>query len=136
MRTASDAQWIGSLAEATGMSVDTLRYYEREGLLTGVSRTRGGFRCYSDETLRRLAFIKQARELGLTLREIRQLVAPEHAHCARMRAAIVERLADVDHRLRTLKSFRRTLQSALQGCDDALHQSKNPACPVAGHLGT
>lgn len=118
------------------MSVDTLRYYEREGLLTGVGRTPGGFRCYSQEAVRRLTFIKQARELGLTLREIRQLVAPPHAQCTRMRAALVERLADVDDRLRTLKSFRRTLRSALQDCDEALHRSKNAACPVAGHLGT
>jgi DNA-binding transcriptional MerR regulator len=134
MQTSPDSRWIGNLSEAAGVTVDTLRYYEREGLLTGVTRTRGGFRCYSADALRRLAFIKQARELGLSLREIRQLVAPENAKCASVREAIVERLTDVDRRLRELKSFRRTLQSALEGCDEALHRSKNAACPVAGQL--
>jgi DNA-binding transcriptional MerR regulator len=136
MQTPSVAQKIGSLAEAAGMTVDTLRYYEREGLLTGVTRTAGGFRCYSEDALRRLQFIKQARDLGLSLREIRQLVAPENARCATVRAAIVERLADVDRRLRELESFRGTLQSALDGCDEALHRSRRAVCPVAGHLGT
>jgi DNA-binding transcriptional MerR regulator len=136
MRTSPAAQLIGDLADAAGLTVDTLRYYEREGLLTGVNRTAGGFRCYSDDALRRLAFIKQARELGMSLRDIRQLVAPENAQCSSVRAAIVERLADVERRLHELEAFRSTLQSALQGCDKALNRSKKAACPVAGQLGT
>jgi DNA-binding transcriptional MerR regulator len=127
---------IGDLAEVAGVTVDTLRYYEREGLLPRAGRTAGGFRLYSEETEQRLQFIKQARELGLSLREIRQLVDPKNGRCSAMRKVIVDRLAYVDRRLHDLTSFRRTLETALERCDETLGRSKNAACPVVRKLGT
>ena len=135
MRYSTDVRRIGDLAEITGVTVDTLRYYEREGLLPRVGRTAGGFRLYSQETAQRLRFIKQARELGLTLREIRQLVEPKSDRCSAMRKVIVERLADVDRRLHDLASFRRTLETALERCEQTLNRSKKAACPVVRQLG-
>jgi MerR family transcriptional regulator, copper efflux regulator len=127
---------IGDLAEATGVTVDTLRYYEREGLLPRVERTAGGFRCYSQETAHRLRFIKQARELGLTLSEIRQLVEPTNDRCSAVRQVLADRLSDVDRRLRDLASFRKTLKTALAQCEASLERSKNPSCPAVRQLGT
>lgn len=136
MRQSKSMRRIGELATLAGVTVDTLRYYEREGLLPRVDRTAGGFRCYSQDTARRLRFIKHARELGLTLREIRQLVDPENARCAAMRQMLADRLADVDRRMRDLAAFRRTLKAALERCDEALDRSKNAPCPVVRRLGT
>jgi DNA-binding transcriptional MerR regulator len=127
---------IGDLADAAGVTVDTLRYYEREGLLPHIDRTAGGFRCYSENTARRLEFIKQARELGLSLREIRQLVDPENARCSTVRGVLVDRLADVDRRMQDLAVFRKTLQTALERCEETLERSKNASCPVVRQLGT
>jgi DNA-binding transcriptional MerR regulator len=127
---------IGDLAEALGVTVDTLRYYEREGLLPPIDRTAGGFREYSEDTAHRLQFIKQARALGLSLREIRQLVDPENCRCSAVRQLLAERLADVDRRMRDLASFRKTLKSALVRCEETLDRSKNAPCPVVGELGT
>jgi DNA-binding transcriptional MerR regulator len=136
MHRSTRVRRIGDLAEAAGVTVDTLRYYEREGLLPRVDRTAGGFRLYSQETARRLQFIKQARDLGLTLREIRQLVDPENGRCVAMREVLAERLADVDRRLRDLTAFRRTLRKALARCEETLDRSKDAPCPVVRQLGT
>ncbi len=136
MRRSTGVRRIGDLAEAAGVTVDTLRYYEREGLLPRVDRTAGGFRCYSQEAAQRLQFIKQARELGLSLREIRQLVEPDNCRCSAVRKVLVEKLADVDRRLHDLVSFRKTLETALERCEETLGRSKNAACPVVRRLGT
>src|SRR5262245_7566707 len=113
MRHRTKATRIGALAAAAGVTVDTLRYYEREGLLPRPSRTAGGCREYAPEIAGRLRFIGQAQRLGLSLCEIRQLVEPENGRCAAVREMIAARLADVDERVRELQSFRRTLRGAL-----------------------
>jgi MerR family mercuric resistance operon transcriptional regulator len=127
---------IGELAAAAGVSVDTLRYYERERLLPPPVRTAGGFRLYAPETVERLRFIRQAQQIGLSLREIRQLLDPDNCLCSAVRDVIAERLAEVDERLRELASFRDTLQTALQRCEQTLVQSKKAPCPVVRQLGT
>ena len=134
MREPASLRRIGSLAVTAGVTIDTLRYYEREGLLPRASRTAGGFRLYTQEMAQRLSFIKQARLLGLTLREIRQLLEPDNCRCSAMRRVIAERLADVDRRLDELAAFRGTLQTALERCDQIPSRSKNAACPGVRQL--
>ncbi len=129
MRPAGNVSHIGSVAEAAGVTVDTLRYYEREGLLPHPDRTAGGFRLYTEEMAERLRFIKQARQLGLSLREIRELVEPVDCGCSKMRGVIADRLADVEARLSELTSFRQTLQAALDRCDQASDRAKTGDCP-------
>jgi DNA-binding transcriptional MerR regulator len=136
MPRSKDGRRIGDLAVAAGVTVDTLRYYEREGLLPQVTRTAGGFRCYSEEAAHRLEFIKQAREVGLSLREIRQLVQPENGRCAAMRQVLAARLADVEQRLHHLTALRKTLKAALERCDETLDRSTAAPCPVVRRLGT
>lgn len=136
MRQQMSVSRIGALAAVAGVTVDTLRYYEREGLLPRASRTAGGFRLYTQESAQRLRFIKQARQLGLSLREIRQLVDPENGRCSAVRDLIAHRLTDVDRRLHELTAFRKTLQIALERCEQTLGRSKSAACPVAHTLGT
>jgi DNA-binding transcriptional MerR regulator len=126
---------IGAFAAAADVTVDTIRYYEREGLLPRASRTAGGFREFTPEIVNRLRFIRQAQQLGMSLREIRDLVEPDNGRCSAVRDVIAARLADVDRRLRELASFRKTLQTALQRCDQTLARSRHAGCPVAQKLG-
>src|SRR4051812_35273317 len=93
---------IGALAAVAGVTVETLRFHEHEGLLPRAVRTAGGFRLYTPESAQRLRFITQARQVGLSLREIRQLVEPDDTRCAAVRDVIAGRLTDVDRKLREL----------------------------------
>lgn len=129
---------IGEVAELTGLTVDALRYYERMGLLPRAPRTDGGFRRYDDRLLHRVRFIKQAQRLGLTLRDIQELVGSSNRSgrtaCRRVRDLLSQRIADLDARLAELHSFRRTLTEYLSACERALRQAGEPQCPTLDAL--
>jgi MerR family mercuric resistance operon transcriptional regulator len=131
---------IGSIATATGLTPDAVRYYERLGLVPKPARTEGGFRVYPPDTVARLRFIRQAQQLGLELKEIRDLLGPANGRrreqCQRVRGVLAKRLADIDTRMRELEAFRHTLQAALGECDRALRLKETIACPVVSHLGS
>ena len=131
---------IGELATQAGVSIDTLRYYERVGLLSRAPRTAGGFRLYQPDTLGRVRFVKQAQRLGLSLTEIKELVRPAHrsarTRCESVHAVIVKRLAQVDSQLRELEAFRQTLRLALEECASTLAKAQVTACPVVESLST
>jgi len=127
---------IGELASLAGVTSDTLRYYEREGLLTGPPRTSGGFRMYAEGAVERVAFIKRGQAVGLTLGEIRELITADDrgvARCQRVRDLVRGKLTQVDERLGELRSFRRSLLSAQRRCNRALRTragAESPECPV------
>lgn len=107
---------IGELAEAAGVSRDTLRYYERIGLLRPDARTPSGYRLYRPEAARRVAFVRQAQALGLRLGEIQRILAvmDEGARpCAHVRQALAEKLAEVEARIRALEDLRAELDRRL-----------------------
>lgn len=111
---------IGELAERTGVSVQTVRYYERRGLLPEPERTTSGYRTYDAGDLQRLQFILRAKTLGFTLSEIADLlelrVDPQStANEVRLRAR--EKIADVDARLRDLRQIRRVLGRLVESCE-------------------
>ena len=128
---------IGEVAEKVGVSVDTLRYYERLGVLPRAHRTTGGFRSYGDEVIKRMKFIQQAQALGLTLKDVRQLIVdqgrPGRDRCRKVRYLLAVRLDDVDQKLAELRDFRRTLRSHLDACAKAL-EAQSPTCPVMEEL--
>jgi DNA-binding transcriptional MerR regulator len=126
---------IGEIATHAGVSVETLRYYEKRRLLKVPPRSEGGFRRYSDEVVQQVRFIKQAQSLGLTLDDIQQLVAGQQrrshaASCRRVRDLMTRRIDDIDGRIRELRSFRRTLHAHLVACERALAAATEPACPT------
>ena len=126
---------IGEIAERTGVSVETLRYYEKRRLLSAPARTDGGFRVYSDAVVHQVRFIKQAQSLGLTLDDIQQLAAGQlrrnHApSCRKVRDLLTRRIEDIDARIKELREFRRTLHENLAACDQALSSAAEPACPT------
>lgn len=128
---------ISEVAEMAGITPDALRYYERLGVLPRAPRTAGGLRSYGDDVLPRVRFIQLAQAIGLTLKDVKELVADEgrdgHQRCRRVRELLKNRLADVDARMKKMQAFRRTLRTHLNDCEHALEQEK-PVCPVMAEL--
>lgn len=110
---------IGKLAQHAGVAIDTVRYYERQGLLPPPERRSSGYREYGPQDVARLRFIRRAKDLGFTLQEIQdllQLSASQHADRAEVRALARHRLADIEHRLRELEAMRTALARLVQHC--------------------
>lgn len=126
---------IGEIATHTGVSVETLRYYEKRQLLNAIPRTEGGYRQYSNDAVRQVRFIKEAQSLGLTLEDIHQLLTGQqrrnHAPtCRKVRDLLTRRMEDIDARIKELRDFRRTLHDHLVTCDRALTTASEPPCPT------
>ena len=128
----SDGLRIGEVAVAAGVSVDTVRYYERRRLLPSAPRTAGGYRVFTSETVERVFFIKQAQELGFSLEEIGILLANNgHSECRRVRDLLNVKLAELDERLARMAEFRVRLTHYLSECEDELRKHPDSAdCPV------
>ncbi len=112
---------IGEVAEATGVSVEALRFYERRGLLGRPARTASGYRAYDEGVLERLAFIKRAQSIGFSLDEIAEILemrAHGHAPCVHVRETARRKLAELDVRLRELRRHRNELARTLEEWDE------------------
>ncbi len=128
---------IGEVAAHAGVSVDTVRYYERRGLLPRASRTNGGFRLFSSETVERVHFIKQAQDMGLSLEEIEQLLATRGGagKCREVRNLLRAKLAELDERMKRMRNFRHTLSRHLASCECELNEhGETASCPVIVEL--
>lgn len=128
---------IGEVAKRAGVSIDTLRYYEKMKLLPKATRSSGGFRLFAPEHIERVRFIKQAQELGFSLDEIRGLLSTGGAEeCRRVRDLLTRKLSELDERLKAMRDFRRLLTRHLSACEVELQQHKDSACcpvlPVKG----
>ena len=132
---------IGKVAAATGLSVDTIRFYEKEGLLREPERSEGGFRLYSTRDIKQLHFIHKAQELGFSLAEIRELLLIQDERteaCTYVRHVIQSRLGTVRGKIDDLKRLERHLKQALRKCEDALGEGKagptHEHCPVLDEI--
>lgn len=125
---------IGELAERCGVSRDTLRFYERVGLLDPPRRTASGHRVYDEEAVQRMEFIRRSQQLGLTLEDIRELLRiqelPAREACERIARRLRARIEAIDQQLSTLRTFRRGLAENLALCENAPPGS----CPVVERL--
>jgi len=120
---------IGEVASRAGVSVDTVRYYERLKLLPRASRSSGNFRLFGPESVERVRFIKQAQELGVTLDEIKGLLATGGAdECRRVRDLLSVKIEELDTKMRAMKEFRRTLTRHHAACERELEIHGNSAC--------
>ncbi len=113
---------IGQLAAMVGVAASALRYYEEAGLIQPAERTEAGYRLFGPDAVGRLRFIRQARGLGLSLREIHQLVASPEADTAaerdQLRHVVAHKLAETEIRLDELELLRRELEGSTSGCTE------------------
>ena len=120
---------IGQVAAQTGVNLETVRYYERAGLLPPPPRTGGGHRQYGDEHVKRLTFIRRGRELGFSLDEIRALLrlAEERDRpCAEVRDLAIGHLKDIRAKIADLRAMEKALQEMVRRCADGTL----PECPL------
>lgn len=110
---------IGALSRRAGVPVQTIRFYEREGLLAAPPRSRSGYRVYGEDVIGRLRFIRRAQDLGFTLKEIRDLVALQDTlsgDCAAVRRAAAGKLSDVEERMSDLSRMKAELRKLIGSC--------------------
>ena len=124
---------IGEIAKSAGVTPDTIRYYEREGLLPLADRTPSGYRDYGPEVVDDLQFIKKAQALGLRLsavREVLEISAGGKPPCEHVRATVSARLTEVEQRLKDLRALRSTLRETLERLDRAPKPKAGCRCAV------
>jgi DNA-binding transcriptional MerR regulator len=131
---------IGEVARQTGVSVDALRFYEKERLLHRPSRTSGGFRLFSTQDIERVQFIRQVQELGFSLGEVKELLVLRSGSvdaCSRVLGLLEEKLIKVRHHIHELQKLERELQSAIKACDTAQRRTRRnqQRCPVLEPVG-
>ena len=122
----------GELAQRSGCNIETVRFYERLGLLPAPPRTAGGHRDYAPEHLRRLTFIRRSRALGFTLDEVRSLLVLVGGDwtCAEVRAMTIEHLADVRRKIADPEKLERVLEDMTAQCEGGTL----PECPIVDAL--
>lgn len=123
---------IGQIAEQAGVAIDTVRYYERNGLLAPAGRLESGYRRYGASELRRLRFIRRAKGLGFTLDDIRALLAlSDERDVAEVKRAAQRKLDDIDHRIAELQRVRAGLNTLIAACPG---HGRAEACPILNAL--
>ena len=124
---------IGHIARSAGVNIETVRYYQRRGLVPLPPKRARGFRYYTPETASRLRFIKRAQALGMSLKEVQRLIRIDaKGACKETRALAVEKLALVESKLVELARLRDVLQDLVAACD----QPHGASCPIIERLGT
>jgi DNA-binding transcriptional MerR regulator len=112
---------IGEVAKQTGIGIETLRFYERSGLLDAPVRTEAGYRLYGADALMTLEFIKRAQILGFTLTEINRIISESRSGaspCDEVREIVWQRLAELDERLQQMQLYRDTVAKTLRQWDE------------------
>ncbi len=120
---------IGTLSRKTGCHIETIRYYERIGLLSKPARTEGGHRLYDKEQIKRLVFIRRSRELGFSLEEIRtlfRLVESQRYTCQEVKRVTEQHIKDVTKKISDLRRLHKTLRSISFPCKGGWVQD----CPI------
>ncbi len=123
---------IGIVAKKIGLSVDAIRFYERNALLPRAARTGGGFRQYCESDVETLAFIRRVQGLGFKLSEIRSFLSLRGNRvqpCAPVRRRLEEKLADVQQKLANLQKLEHELRLALRSCNREL-RNQPARCPI------
>lgn len=118
---------IGQVAKLANVTTDTIRFYEKQGLMDHDRRTEGGYRLYTEQDLQRLRFIRYAKELGFTLDAITELLSirvdPAHHTCVESKHIVDARLAEVEIRLKEMERMRDSLKMLSNACCGSAHES-------------
>jgi MerR family transcriptional regulator, mercuric resistance operon regulatory protein len=120
---------IGTLAKRTGCNIETIRYYEKIGVLPKATRRDSGYRAYTDQDVKRLTFIRRARELGFSIEEVKalfRLADEREPSCESARELAVHHLGDVRRKIRDLRSIERVLAETAARCE----RGEMRGCPL------
>ncbi len=126
---------IGEVAKQSNVGIQTIRYYEREGLLTEPDRRPSGYRQYDQSVVARLRFIRRTKELGFTLAEIKELLRvwfDANTRCEHVRHRAEQKITDIEDKIRSLQKMKRSLKKVLNECES---QASIGDCPLLEGLG-
>ena len=126
---------IGQVAKQSNVSVETIRYYEKEGLIEEPERKESGYRQYKGEAIARLSFIQQAKELGFSLKEIGELLSIKsdaNTVCSDVKQLAQDKLDDVECKIKILQRMRKSLKKLVDACPG---QAPISDCPILDSLG-
>jgi MerR family mercuric resistance operon transcriptional regulator len=124
----------GQVAEAANVGVETIRFYERQKLIAEPPRSPSGYRAYPEDVIDRIRFIRQAKDLGFTLNEIRELLSlrvRSTDRCEAVKRRSEAKLIDIETKIRSLQRIRRTLRKLVNDCDERAPTSD---CPILGAI--
>ena len=113
---------IGKAAKVAGVSVDTIRFYQKLGLIKSAARSAGGYRLFDGEQIRDLTFVRYAQELGFSLNEIKELMALRQKHhaCSEVQSMLQRKVRDVQEKIKSLSRLEAELTDALRICNREL----------------
>jgi len=126
---------IGTVAKKAGVNIDTLRFYERQGVIVKPPRTDSNYRMYPEETVRRVQFVKRAQELGFSLKEIKGLLAlraTRGARCEDVRRQALEKIEEIEEKIRSLEAMKVALEKLADEC--AATRGPVSDCPILESL--
>lgn len=118
---------IGKLAEMVGVNLETIRFYQREGLIKEPPKRSNGYRYYNDDHALRLTFIKRAKDLGFTLKEIKELFemnTKSRATCGFVKNRAMDKIEEIDQKIDDLKRIKKSLQDLAKACDTGSAEMK------------
>lgn len=124
---------IGKVAKATNIGIETIRFYEKKGLLGEPLRRPSGYRIYGDKDILRLRFIRRAKDLGFTLKEIKELLELRDKHEKKKPVLRLAKgkITDIEGKISSLKRMKHALESLTSSCD---HGQSNEKCPLLSAL--
>lgn len=129
---------IGQVAKQTGVTVEAIRYYEKESLLAKPQRTTTGYRVYDPEVIRRIRFINRAKEVGFSLKEISELLSLQTSSttsCANVRHVAMEKITDIEEKIADLNRMHDALKTLADRCDGVSEVSECPILDALEHNG-
>jgi MerR family transcriptional regulator, mercuric resistance operon regulatory protein len=136
----ADGLHIGKTAKLAGVSVDTIRFYQKLGLIKGASRSTGGYRLFDGDQIRDLKFVRHAQELGFSLAEVKELLASRQKHhaCSEVQSMLQRKLGNVREKIRSLAWLEAELATALRNCNRELRLKREikheDCCPLLTKL--
>ena len=125
---------IGKVASRAGVGIETVRFYEREGLIAEPPRSESGYRHYPEDTVARLRFVKKAKALGFSLKEIRELLslkAKPSGSCADVRSRATDKIENINQKIAALEAMRRALVGLVEECAGTGPRTE---CPILNAL--
>jgi Hg(II)-responsive transcriptional regulator len=126
---------IGELSKQSGAGIETIRFYERNGLLAKPDRSPSGYRHYDASVVARLQFIRRAKDLGFTLAEIKEILAlwfDANTRCEHVRQRAEQKIADIEDKVRSLHKMKRSLKKVISECES---QDSVDDCPLMKGIG-